>query len=467
MPRRRSTDSRPARSARLFASAAALAWAGCSSSGGSAQPGDAGASTDSPGPDAGDAGPDDAAQPDTSPASPEASSEAAADAAPYPAFPVDVAKIGDQGGATVASPVIVTVTWSTDANAAAWQAFDDTIGASSYWHSINSEYDVGAAAGGGHVSITTTPPPALSNLDLDALVVSSAGSSWPAATANTIYAIYLPPGTGLFLNGEPDAGGTDACQAGIPGFHTESQSSQRLVYAVIPQCSGALTGAITEAASLELNEAATNPHTFTAPAYAGFDANHLSFELLTGFQDEVGDACRRVSTVDTTTEPAFAYSVARQWSNASAAGGHDWCVPAAGPAFYNTTLLQTSSESMVSVDLAPLGLGGGAVSTRGFAGTLGQAITIPLGLFSDGPTAGPWNLDVDMTWPVVDASGAAIQNGTATTALDHTSGNNGDTVTLTVTPTAWSSLGVVYLAVRSLLPGQTQHHYTPIVIGQP
>ena len=356
---------------------------------------------------------------------------------------------------------------SVDATTGDVQAFDDTIGASDYWHAINSEYKVGAGAGGGHISITTAPPSALSNLDLDAFVVGSAGSSWPAATANTIYAIYLPPGTGLFLNGEPDAGGTDACQAGIPGYHTESQNSQRLVYAVVPQCGGAQIGTITDAASLELNEAATNPHTFTAPAYAGFDADHLSFELLTGFQDEVGDACRHVSVLDTTTEPAFAYTVARQWSNASAAGGHDWCVPAAGPVFYNTTLMQTSSETMVSVDLSPLGLGGGTVSTRGFAGTLGQPVTIPLGLFSDGPTGGPWNLAVGMTWPVVDASGAAVQNGTATTAFDHTSGENGDTVTLTVTPTAWSSLGVVYLTVQSLLPGQTQAHVAPIVIGQP
>jgi hypothetical protein len=453
----------------LLAASSVAPWLGCSSgSAGSSPSPDAGGSGDAGAMDGGDASAADGGAPETSTPTPEASIDASGDAAPYPAFAVDVARIVDQEGAPVASPTIVTVSWSVDANATTWEAFDDAIGASAYWHTINGEYGVGAATGGGHVSITTQPPPALSNLDVDSLVASSAGSSWPAATASTIYAVYLPPGTGLFLNGEPDAGGTDACQTGVVGYHTESQNSQRLVYVVIPQCAGSSIDTITTAASIELNEAATNPHVFTDPAYAGFDASHLSFELFTDFQDELGDACRHVSTLaDTTTEPAFAYSVARQWSNASAAGGHDWCVPAAGPVFYNTTLLAQSQQTTLSVNLSALGMGAGSASSKGFAGTLGQPVSIPLGLFSDGPTGGPWNLDVDLTWPVVDANGTPIDNGTATVAFDRSSGQNGDVVTLTVTPTAWSDLGVVYLAVRSLLPGQSLYHYMPILVGQP
>lgn len=96
-----------------------------------------------------------------------------------------------------------------------------------------------------------------------------------------------------------------------------------------------------------------------------------------------------------------------------------------------------------------------------------QPLAIPVGLFSDGPTTTAWNVDVDLAWSMVDASGKAIPNGTATVSLDHGSGLNGDVVNLSVTPTTWSSPGVVYLAVRSLLPGQTQAHETPILIGQP
>jgi hypothetical protein len=455
----------------LASALVALGWPGCSNPEGSSTPTDADIGGDGSAPiDAGDAGLADSGGTDVGMTLPDASIDAAADTGAYPAFAVDVAKILDQGGAPVAAPVLVTVSWSADPNAATWETFDDAIGASAYWHAINGEYGVGAGTSGGHVRIITTPPSAMSNLDVDALVVSSAGSSWPASTASTIYAIYLPPGTGLFLNGEPDAGGTDACQTGILGYHTESQNSQRLVYAVIPQCAGSQISTITTSASVELNEAATNPHVFTDPAYAGFDANHGSFELFTDYQDELGDACRHVSTVaDTTTEPDFAYSVARQWSNQSAAGGHDWCVPTAGPVFYNTTLLSqlAPQQTSITVNLSALGMGAGSVTTLGFAGTLGQPVAIPLGLFSDGPTGGAWNLDVDLTWPMVDANGNPIQNGTATVAFDEASGVNGDIVTLTVTPTTWSDLGVVYLDVRSLLPGQSLYHYLPIVIGQP
>jgi hypothetical protein len=459
----------------VHATALFAAFCTANACGGSSATPAADASTDggdggtAPPPDASDASsPQDASVPEGAAPSPEASIDATADAAPYPAFAVDVARITDLGGPTETAPAIVTVSWSADTNAAVWEAFGDTIGASSYWHTINSEYSVGAGSSGGHVRIATTPMAVMTNLDVDALVTSGANSTWPAATANTVYAVYLPPATRLYLNGEPDAGGLDPCQTGVPGYHTETQSSPRLVYTVVEQCPGAAVSALTFTASLELNEAATNPMVFTNPAYAGFDTDHMAFELFTGFQHEVGDACRRaVTTPDVTTEPNFAYSVARQWSNASAAAGHDWCVPASSPVFYNTTLLPQSGEGTISVNVAPLGMGGGTSSTRGFVGTLGQALVIPVGLFSDGPTAGPFNLDVDTTWPVVDANGNAIANGSATVSFDHSSGVNGDLVKMTVTPTAWSPLGVVYVAIRSLLPGQSQAHELPILIGQP
>jgi hypothetical protein len=424
-------------------------------------PGDGGAPIDA---STSDSAPVDAGAADAV-AVPDAHREAAADAFAYPAFTVDVAKIVGQGGATLASPSLVTVSWSMDGDAGTWEAFDDAVGSSAYWKTITKEYGVGPASSGGHVRIATAPPTTMTNLDVDALVSSNAGGAWPPATANTVYVVYLPPSTTLYLNGEPDAGGVDVCNGGTGAFHTETQSSARNVYAVVAQCPGAQVTDVTYAATIELAEAVTNPHPFTNPGYVGFDLDHVAFELLTGFQDEIADGCKTSAPPYATSETGFTYTVARSWSNASAASGHDWCVPSVGT-YYNATILQPAAEQTVGVDLTPLGTGSGTVSTRGFTTALGQAVTIPLGLYSDGPT-GPWNLDVDVTWPVVNGAGAVVPNGEAVVSLDASSGSNGDIVHLTVTPTAWGPLGVMFVSVRSLLPGETQHHALPIVIGPP
>jgi hypothetical protein len=145
-----------------------------------------------PGNDGGTTGANDAAPDNYSPPS-----------STYPAFAVDVAQVIDNGGPVLSAPVVVTVTWSSDPNAATYDALGDAIGASAYWKAINSEYGVGPLTSGtaNHVSITTAPPASFADSDLDTLVETNAGASWPASTTNTIYAVYLPPGTTLTSGG--------------------------------------------------------------------------------------------------------------------------------------------------------------------------------------------------------------------------------------------------------------------------
>jgi hypothetical protein len=392
----------------------------------------------------------------------------AAASSTYPAFKVDVASVVDNGGAVLAAPVIVTVTWSTDPDAPTWNAFDDTVGASSYWHAINSEYGVGEATGGAanHVSITTAPPTEFSDSDLDALVTAHAGVDWPAPTANTIYTIYMPPGVGLYFGGSPSAGGQDACAEGVGGYHDETQS-KNLVYAILPHCSMFQAGDIELSASHELNEAATDPHPETALAYAGFDQNHLAFEFFNQFQDELGDACE--SFVEATDDADFApYSVQRQWSNASAAAGSHWCLPALDEPFYNTTFLPKTALDTISVDLSALGAGATTTTSKGFKLAVNESRTFPIGLFSDRATGAPFTLDVQgLDQPIAqDQNGNNINNGTAKVTLDLTSGVNGQIANVTVTPTAYSSLGIVFFYIRAVLPGSTQHHYLPILLSK-
>jgi hypothetical protein len=367
----------------------------------------------------------------------------------YPAFPVDTPTVVNNGGKVLSAPNIVTVTWASDTQAATWNAFDDNVGPTTYWKAINSEYSVGAATGGSanHVSITTTAPTTMSDADLDTLVSTNVGNgTWPANTPNTIYAVYMPPGAALTFNGQ------DACQQGIGGYHEESQTGS-YVYAIMPQCQGFQAADIEISASHELNEASTDPHPNTALAWAGFDQNHLAWEFFQDFQDELGDACELYSwSAFTDSETNFSYAVQRQWSNAAAMAGHDPCVPAAMGTFFDVTAFP-SEQTTINVNLSPLGMGAGPTTSKGYKGTLNKPLTFHLGAYSDAPTSGMWNVATNFDLQLQDMNGAAITNGTATVTLDKTSVINGDTITVTVTPTAWGQLGVVYMWFRNSMPG--------------
>jgi hypothetical protein len=381
----------------------------------------------------------------------------------YPAFPIDVPQVTNNGGTTLAAPVIVTVTWSSDPNAATWNAFGDAIGGSSYWHAINSEYGVGPATSGttNHVSITTAAPATLADTDVANLVAMSAGvAPWPANTPNTIYAIYLAPTTSFTYMG------ADVCTSGIGGYH--QQTTTGVVYAVLPQCSFDQPADIELSASHELDEAATDPHIQGALAYAGFDQNHIAMEFFNKFQDELGDACEFFATAaDSTDLPP--YTVQRQWSNASAAAGHDWCVPSADGYMYNTTLLPSSNTDTISPIMEVLGYPSNLSRTKGFKVALNASRTFPVGLFSDQALSGPFTLSVQggqgerLTH---DLQGNTINNGSANITLDRTSGVNGGVAMVTVTPTAFNSLGIVYFRIKSTLPNAQQSHYLPILISQ-
>jgi hypothetical protein len=386
----------------------------------------------------------------------------------YPAFTPDVGLIVDNGGPVVANPVIVTVTWSPDTNAPTYDAFGDAIGASTYWSDINSEYGVGPATSGSanHISITGALPAYFDDQDLDSWVESHVGVDWPAQTPNTEFALYLPPGPPFYVGGPPDAGGQDVCSTGIGGYHTES-GTKNYVYAVMPNCPGWAAGDIQLAASHELNEMSTDPHPDPQNvAWDGFDNNHLAMEFFSQFLgDELGDVCEIYSGVTDTTD-FMPYTVQRQWSNKSAKAGHAWCVPALPEPFYNTTFLPTTQMDTITADLSALGYG--STTSKGFKMALNTTRTFPIGLFSDQATGGPFTLDVQgLTDPIAqDMNGNNIANGAATVTLDLTSGENGQIANVTVTPTAYSSLGLTFFYIRSILPSATTHHYLPILISQ-
>src|SRR5262249_19580474 len=144
------------------------------------------------------------------------------------------------------------------------------------------------------------------------------------------------------------------------------------------------------------------------------DNDHIAWDFVLGG----GEACSICGQeLAAFIQPAsFPFTVQRCWSNARAAAGHDPCVPAPSGAVY-------FNAAPVLEDVIPVN----ALTTLGVHIPLGQSRTIPVDLFSDGPTGQPI---------VVQAfDGNVLTGGTAQLALslDTDRGLNGQHLNLTIT----------------------------------
>jgi hypothetical protein len=411
----------------------------------------------------------------------------------YPAFPVDYPLVQKNQGAVLASPVLVTVSWpGDDTNASTWEAFDDALGASSYWTATTSQYGVGAAVSGpsNHVRMTQPLPSSLSYTDLQNFVIATLSGTtsgdggapggdagppnpaWPApakdASGNveTIYSLFIPQAVNVT---DPGSGMSFCSEGGFSYHDSVSVGGSQVPYSVTLQCAGFPIAETEESAAHELIEAATDPYSeSTTLGYVGFDADHIAWPFYDGSIDEVADACQNWEDSYFQDTGDFPYWVQRSWSNQAAPQGHDPCVPAATGAYQGMTLLSTgpSTESAVTINLTTLG-GSSSQKTKGFKVTKGQPLTFQVGFFSDAPTA-PWPISHDFpaTLPLFDTTGNQLGNGAATVTLDTTSGQNGDKVNVTVTVTKAGAAGFHVMAITWDPPTQSAYlpHYLPVLL---
>lgn len=443
-----------------------------------------GSSSNGSSPGGGDGGSDAAA--------PETGGEGSASGT-YPAFTVDAPQIKKNQGTVIANPVVVTVTWPGDSNASTWEAMGDTIGASSFWSATTAEYGVSAATSGAanHVRMTQPLPASMSYYDVQKYViatltpvVSDAGAppadagagdggapnpAWPKPTTDasgrsqTIYALYIgsivtDPGSGL-----------DFCKEGGLGYHDDVVvGGIDVPYSVTLECpsTSLSTQEIEETAVHELVEAATNPYPASTKTvgYVGFDADHLAWDLYTGFNDELADACQNWQDSYYQESGSFPYWAQRSWSNKAATAGHDPCVPSPGGAYHGMTLFP-ANETSVQVDLSSIGMA--KTTTKGFKAALSQPVTFQVGFFSDAAT-GPWTIGSDFpaTTQLFTTTGGTLGNGKGTVSIDKTSGQNGDQANVTVTITAKGDAGFHVMAITWDPPSAKGFapHYLPVVI---
>jgi hypothetical protein len=429
----------------LFFASIALAPLACSSSGNDAAP-------------PSDSGPADGAM-DVADAAPVDSKPPVT----YPAFLPDMPQLQGKTTAVLKNPVVVTINWPSSTSIDRLEAFGDKLGATSYWKAAVAEYGVGPATSGpeNHVQVFGEPiAKTMTTEEADAFVrnhVSDPAAKWPAPTPGTIYVVYLPPLTKLLF------GTASSCDIGIGGYHstTSTDDGKTIYYAIVPTCPRTVgSDGLTSTASHEIGEAATDPDP-GGDGYNGFDNNHLAWDVWNDFNSENGDDCEQYldTSFYTETEPGFDFSVQRMWSNASAAAGHDPCVPAPKDPYFNAVPV---AQEAITVDLSSVG-GSTRTKTKGYKIAVGETKTFEVQLFSDAPMK-DWRVDVVQGGnPLFPGSGPG---GSATgTIVGSSKGNNGDKITVSVTVDSPSPDKYELLCITSTNSDETIKHYYPFFIA--
>jgi len=374
----------------------------------------------------------------------------------YPPFAVDMPTIQNRGGPVLQNMTIVTVTWSSDTEAARDEALADALGASNYWHTLTSEYGIGPTTSTAvdHVQITAAPPTMISRSQVqDLIMTNTTNGSWPAPTDSTLYLIYTAPTTTVLENGMSVCNRYSADQGELMngGVH--------FTFGIVFGCSNFNHQ---ESATFVFADVATDPFSQSNPTYQDYDADHLAWTFFTYFTHTIGQACQ-TDPPFTDAEAGFQYTVARGWSNSSAQAGHNPCVPRPVLPYFNVTLFR-EQEDTINVDASSIGRG--MLQTKGIRAQVGQPRIFQVGFFTDAPTPSPITISANVPTNLSAPFGQPTQmNGTATVDIDKTSGTNGEKAYVTVTPTAFNAMGVIYMEVSSAI-GTGSHNTMPILIGQ-
>jgi hypothetical protein len=319
------------------------------------------------------------------------------------------------GGDVLSSPKIQPIFFANDDSMQGQvEQFLTMLAGSSYWSTTTQEYGVGTLTVlptiVEHDVAAPTTDRALQQYLKTHLAAASAQPGW-TYDRQTIYSVFLPDGVVL------DAGFGKSCQA-FGAYHDEAigTSGESIVYALMPRCAG--IDDLTSATSHEFIEAATDPYVNTAGAFSNVDAAHAIWGVIPG--GEVGDMCEYVEAAYSRVVGSF--MVQRTWSNASAAAGHDPCVPVPMGTPYVAATPHLEKATYMN---SPFG---GSVWTHGTTLPMGATQTIDVELFTDAPSSQPFHVDVVDSAAFFGEKTPEIQ-----LSWDRQDGNNGDKLHLTAT----------------------------------
>lgn len=323
--------------------------------------------------------------------------------------------MNSSGGPVLANPVFVPMTFAGDDLQPQIEDFIASVGCTTYWESVASDYGVGDGISGTPVHLTETPPSAIDDTAIAAFIAGKiAANEVPAPVyGQTLYVIYYPDTTDITLQGE------HSCHS-FGGYHSELLAANMHVpYAVLPRCDSfnQLAGidAVTAPTSHELLEAVTDPLPLTNATYQFPEANGLAWALAGG--GEVGDLCEFNDDAFFMPSDYFFY-VQHIWTSHSAFLAEDPCQPSSKTYIAAAPILP---------DTLTINIGGGnTIQANGIQIAQGNSKTINLQLIASS------------TWPStiqVEAQDAEFYFGgqpALTFNLSAPSGSVGDTLQLTV-----------------------------------
>jgi hypothetical protein len=241
---------------------------------------------------------------------------------PNPMMP----QLAQHNGGVLSSTQLVTVTFPGYKYKSDVESWGDFVFTSTWLHTVGDEYGVGPGAHLAKYVMATASAKGITDAEISLALkqlfdANTAGVPKPTGqTSQNLYMVYFPSTTTVT---QPD--GSDLCGSigGFAGYHSSAVWNNSLFpYAIVGDCGNGV-GDITNTASHELIEAATDP--FEHGAYF-LDPDPSDPWIIEAGQ-EVADMCE---WEDSANEGGFA--LARSWSNVAAMAGKDPCVPApAGP----------------------------------------------------------------------------------------------------------------------------------------
>jgi len=341
--------------------------------------------------------------------------------APHPSMP----QIPNHGGEVLHDPVIVSITFPGDPLAEKIAAFGEEVGALRWWSTVNGPYGVGPARSGGHVVAPKAPPAQIADAEVEQWIADRiADATLPAPTDQTLYTLYYPASTTVTLE---DGGGSAASCQQFLGYHSafsvDSGGSSKLVaYAVVNRCGD--LDQVTETASHEFTEAATDPHPINVQSLGYMLLTSNAWTLLGG---ENADMCAGVSSVREN-----GWNLTRSWVNQNAAIGQQPCLPAEdnGVPYFNA------------------GIADDTMATEA-----GATVKTEVSCYSFGPLPRPMELSVQ----AYGKSGLRF-------ALDQKTCRNGDKLTMSISVPKEAKRGSDYhYMLVSRIDANTGHFWRGVV----
>jgi len=333
-------------------------------------------------------------------------------AVPYPAFtpPLPVITSHVAKPQVIAHPIVIPVFFPGTPDQSATAGYLQSLVQSNNWGTL-AQYGVTTATIGTPIVASSNPPATVTTTDIDNFVGANAAAWTPSPTGSEIYVLFYPTSTTSIAN-----------NPGV-GYHTvrwlnPANFNSAVEYAVIPYKS------LQADAYLIYHEIA---ETATDPNIQGYYWPNIDSTAWLSMYDgymELADAC---TATDFFPESDLGQAEHAIFSDANVLAGQSPCsIPSSAAnslqmfgGFPVLTATQASQKSSLNpnaqnidhvVHIAP-----------------GASVTIPVKLFSYGPLPAAINVQI------LQLNLASDKSNAATFTLDKSTGNNGDTINLTIT----------------------------------